>query len=131
MTDAERHAILDQIEALVADLREDGPDAADGKVVWPPDGDMSHKDALATLFDIADCDLDLTLYDDTGNRLTDEWTVTFSGTQAYPNSPGHYRRKPLKAMIEEELQNYIDEDAEDCRPARLLKRLSLAFEEPA
>ena len=30
MTDAEKHAILDQIETLVADLREDGPDAADG-----------------------------------------------------------------------------------------------------
>ena len=131
MTDAEKHAILDQIEALVADLREDGPDAADGKVVWPPDGDMSHKDALATLFDIADCELSLTRYDDTGNALTDEWVVTFSGTQAYPNSPGQYDRKPLKAMIEEELQIYIDEDAEDYPHARLLKRLLLAFEEPA
>jgi hypothetical protein len=130
MTDEEKHAILDQIDALVADLREDGPDAADGKVVWPPDGDISHKNALATLYDIADCDLDLTLYDETGNALTDEWTVTFSGTQLYPNSPGYYARKPLKAMIEEELQIYIDEDAEDYPHARLLKRLLLAFEEP-
>jgi hypothetical protein len=130
VTDEEKHAILDKIDELVADLREDGPDAADGKVVWPPDGNMSHKDALATLFDIADCDLSLTLYDDTGNALTDELTVTFSGTQLYPNSPGHYARKPLKAMIEEELALYIAEDASDYPGARLLKRLLLAFEEP-
>ena len=131
MTDEERQAILDQIEALVAELRADGPDASDGKVVWPPNEDMSHKDALATLFDIADCDLSLTRYDDTGDALTDEWAVTFSGTQAYPNSPGRYDHKPLKAIIEEELQIYIDENAEDYPHARLLKRLLLAFEEPA
>jgi hypothetical protein len=131
MTDEEKHAILDQIDALVQDLREDGPDAADGKVVWPPDGNMSHKDALATLFDIADCDLSLTLYDDTGNVMTNELAVTFSGTQVYPNSPGMYDHKPLKTLIEEELAIYIAEDAEDWPISRLLKRLLLAFEEPA
>lgn len=130
MTDEEKHAILDKIDELVAELREDGLDAADGKVVWPPDGNMSHKDALATLFDIADCDLSLTLYDDTGNVMTDELAVTFSGTQAYPNSPGMYDHKPLKTLIEEELALYIAEDTEDYPGARLLKRLLLAFEEP-
>ena len=130
MTDEEKHAILDQIEKLVADLREDA-DAADGKVVWPPDGNMSYNNALATLFDIADCDLSLTLYDKTGNTLTDEWAVTFSGTQAYLNSPGMYDHKPLKTLIEEELAIYVAEDASDYPGARLLKRLVLAFEEPA
>lgn len=130
MTDEEKHAILDKIDELVAELREDGLDAADGKVVWPPDGNMSHKDALATLFDIADCDLSLTLYDDPANVMTNELAVTFSGTQAYPNSPGMYDHKPLKTLIEEELALYIAEDTEDYPQARLLKRLLLAFEEP-
>jgi hypothetical protein len=130
MTDEEKHAILDKIDELVAELREDGPDAADGKVVWPPDGNMSHKDALATLFDIADCDLSLTLYDDTGDVMTDELAVTFNGTQAFPNSPGMYDHKPLKTLIERELSLYLFDGNSDCPPARLLKRLLLAFEEP-
>jgi hypothetical protein len=131
MSDEEKQAILDQIEALVEKLREGGPDASDGKVVWPPNEDVSHADALTTLFDIADCDLSLTLYDKTGAQMTDEWAVTFSGTQAYPNSPGKYDHKPLKTLIEEELAIYIAEDAADYPGARLLKRLLLAFEEPA
>jgi hypothetical protein len=132
MTDEERREVLDQAEAALQKLRDDlyGPDVNKGKVVWPPHEDMGHVDALATLFDIADCDLDLTLYDDAGNQVTNEWTVTLSGTQAYPNSPGHYGRKPLKEMIEEELQIYIDEGAEDYPQARQLARLLAAFDEP-
>ena len=132
MTDEERRALLDQAEAVLQQLRDDlvGPDVSEGKVVWPPNEDMRHTDAIATLFDIQDCDLDLTLYDETGNRLTDQWVVTFSGAQLYPNAPGHYGRKPLKAMIEEELALYIEEGTQDCRPARLLARLIRAFAEP-
>ena len=132
MNDEERRALLDQAEALLQQLHDDlyGPHINDGKVVWPPNEDMSHADALATLFDISDCDLSLTLYDDTGNVMTDELAVTFSGTQAYPNSPGMYDHKPLKTLIEEELALYIAEDTEDYPGARLLKRLLLAFEEP-
>lgn len=99
-----------------------------GRVVWPPTEEMGHADALATLFDIADCDLGLTLYDETGNELGDEWVVTFSGTQAYPDSPGQYARKPLRRMLEEELQLYRDDDNEGAAPARLLARLIKAFE---
>jgi hypothetical protein len=132
MTAEERCALLDQVETALQQLRDVlyGPDGNEGKVVWPPQEDMSRADALATLFDIQDCDLDLTLYDDTGMEITDEWAVTFSGTRLYPNSPGRYARKPLKAMIEEELAIYVSEETEDCRPARLLARLLAAFDEP-
>jgi hypothetical protein len=131
MTNEERCALLDQAEAALQQLRDDLlGQHDDGKVVWPPNEDTRHADALATLFDIADCDLSLTLYDKTGNTFTDELAVTFSGTQAYPNSPGMYDHKPLKTLIEEELALYIAEDTEDYPQARLLKRLLLAFEEP-
>lgn len=132
MTDEERRTILDQIDELTEKIRDDsyGANVENGKVVWPPNEEMSHDDAIATLFDIADCDLDLTLFDETGMETTDEWVVTFSGTEAYPDSPGNYGRKPLKEMLEETLQIYIDEDNQDCKPARLLARLVKAFEEP-
>jgi hypothetical protein len=130
MTAEERRELLHQAEALLQQLGDDLQDVDEGKVVWPPNEEMRRVDALATLLDIADCGLGLTLYDETGDQLTDEWTVTLSGTQAYPNSPGQYGRKPLKAMIEEELQIYIDEGTEDYPQARLLARLLAAFDEP-
>lgn len=132
MTAEERSALCDQINGLVRQLRDDlfGPDLDKGKIVWPPNEDMSHADALTTLFDIADCDLNLTLYDETGNNFTDEWSVSFSGTQAYPNSPGRYDHKSLKAMIKEELELHIADDNADCPQARQLARLLKAFDEP-
>ena len=131
MTNEERRAILDQINALIEKIHDDsyGPSADQGKVVWPPNEEMSHDDAMATLFDIEDCDLDLTLYDEAGMEETDEWVVTFSGTEFYPDSPGNYGRKPLRAMLEEKLQIYIKEDNQDCEPARLLARLIGCFDD--
>ena len=131
MTDEERRAILDQIDELTEKIRYDsyGPSAEKGKVVWPPNEEMSHDDAIATLFDIEDCNFDLTLFDETGMEITDEWVVTFSGTQLYPDSPGNYGRKPLKVMLEEELQIYIEEGNQDYKPARLLARLIGCFDD--
>jgi hypothetical protein len=132
MTDEERRQLLDDIERLVDRLRDGsyGPDLEIGRVVWPPTEEMSHDDAITTLFDIRDCDLDLTLYDETGNALTDEWVVTFNGTQAFPDSPGWYARRPLKAMIEDELKHWDPDKVPTSPRGRILLRLLAAFDEP-
>jgi hypothetical protein len=131
MTDKEKRALLDQIEALVEKFQAEtyGPNLNDGKVVWPPNKEMEHADAITTLFDIEDCSLDLTLYDETGRIITDEWVVTFNNTRSYSGSPGHYARKPLKELIKDELQIYIEEDSAHWPEARLLARLLAAFDE--
>jgi hypothetical protein len=132
MTDEERRHLLNNILRLVEQLRADsyGPDLDNAKVVWPPNEQMGLDDAIATLFDIHDCDLDLTLYDETGNALTDEWVVTFNGTQPFPDSPGWYARKPLKAMIEDELKHWDPDDVPLSPRSRILLRLRAAFDEP-
>jgi hypothetical protein len=132
MNNEKRHHLLNNIKSLVDQLGDDsdGPDPEIGRVVWPPNEQMSIDDAMATLFDIEDCELDLTLYDETGNTLTDEWIVTFNGTQFYPDSPGWYARKPLKAMIEDELKQWEPDEVPASPRGRILLRLLAAFDEP-
>jgi hypothetical protein len=121
--------LTEKITNILDEIRSE-PDLDNAKVVWPPTEEMSHSDAIATLFDIADCDLSLTLFDETGNGQADEWYVAFSGTQLYPNSPVHYGYTPLKAMIEEELKHW-DPDGVSASPrGRILLRLLAAFDEP-
>jgi hypothetical protein len=126
--------IIETIEDLVEALRDevrDG-DAERGKVVWPlpKDGVINYNDALATLFDIADCDLSFSFYGEDNNTFTDTLSVVFSGTELYPGSPGVYSRKPLKTMLEEELALYRAEDEEKSKTGRLFARLLKAFDEP-
>jgi hypothetical protein len=122
--------IIETIEDLVEALRDevrDG-DAERGKVVWPlpKDGVINYNDALATLFDIADCDLSFSFYGEDNNTFTDTLFIVFSGTELYPGSPGVYSRKPLKTMLEEELALHGDEGTD----GRLFARLLKAFDEP-
>jgi len=120
--------ICDLVEALREDVAADG-DAERGKVVWPLPKDrlVNYNDALSTLFDIADCDLSFSFYGEDNETLTDTLSIVFSGTEAYPGSPGVYSRKPLKLMLEEQLALYREEGSQR---GRLFARLLKAFDEP-
>ena len=145
LTGEETRAILDQITALVEKLSDASygkGDAESGKVVWPPVEDMSHADAMATCFDFADGELTLS-FRSVGNELNKddvvrELCVSWQGTQSYDDSPGCYGVQPLKKLLKDEYEIYVEEeegDSEeeegDSEVRRLLTRLIEAFDEPA
>ena len=128
-----KEEIIDQIGDLVDALRDQPllePDAEKGKAVWPlPEDELvGYNDALATLWDIADCDLCLTWYGEDGNTLTDTLSVLFAGHGALSRFPC-YARKPLIELLREELALYASEENASGRSARLLSRLIKAFDE--
>lgn len=128
-------AVLAKVEAALEEMRDIAAGQADaekGKVVWPiKQGECpSINDAYATLYDLANCDLDLTFYDETGNEWTDTLSVAFGGTQLYPGSPPYYERRPLKELLEEHVVlNYDPEHYASNKHAQLLVRLIKAFDE--
>ena len=128
MTDLEKIiAMLEEMKDIVA--REVDPEK--GKSFWPikEDDRPNINDAYKTLYDLSNAELCLTFYDETGNILTDELCIDFSNCWVSPDDVGSFARRPLKEMLEEELQIYIDEDNQDCKPARLLARLIGCFDD--
>ena len=131
MTGEETRTILDEITERIEKLSAAsyGIGSTDhGKVVWPPNEEMSHQDALVTVFDLEDCSLDFSFAND--DEETGELCVIFNNTQSYPESPGVYAREPLRKMLEREYALYVEEDTQDSQSGRLFARLIKAFEEP-
>ena len=120
--------ISDLVEALRDDIADDG-DAGKGKVVWPlrGGGGIGYNNALTTLCDIADCSLDVSWFGPDRKTPASTLNVVFDNTESYPGSPGIYAWKPLKQILQEDLERGGDEDDEG---VRLLKRLIKAFGEP-
>ena len=142
--------IADELEAAAEKLREVGhfPDAGEGKVVWPVKGagadewlvgerDVSHADALATLWEIADCDLELTgSKEDSG--ATGDIALAVAGVQTYTDAPSQFFYVPVRQAIEKALENFSDgypeEEGLDAksprgRSQRLLGALLRAYRE--
>jgi hypothetical protein len=123
----------DQILSLLEEIRDTARGEVDpekGKIFWPiKEGDFpSVNDAYATLYDLSDAEFCLSFYDETGNKFTDELSVVVLNMGGEDQT--YFWRSSLKDMLSEELQEYIDDDNAECRPARLLARLIKAFDEP-
>ena len=144
MTAEERLALIAQIARLVEQLEEEDhfPDASEGKVVWPlkdvaadewlvGERDVSHADALATLWEIADCDLELTASKDE-DGATGDIALAVAGVQTYDDAPHQFFYVPIKQALETALKNFggeLNDDAKDERSRRLLKALLRAYTE--
>ena len=138
--------IADELEAAAEKLREVGhfPDASEGKVVWPVKGegadewlvgetDVSHADALATLWEIADCDLELTGLKE-GSGATGDIALAVAGVQTYTDAPFQFFYVPIRQAIEKALEEYFPEEGLDAkspegRSQRLLKALLRVYAE--
>lgn len=130
--DIVREQAIEMLQRVQAMLEDDKIDPEKGKIFWPiKEGDCPDvNDAYATLYELSDVEFCLSFYDETGNEFTDTLHVVGlnMGSPAQ-GGPTYYWRKPLKEMLEEELQIYIDENTTHYAPARLLARLIKAFEE--
>ena len=107
-------------------------DPEKGKSFWPiKEGDHPNiNDAYKTLYDLSDAELGLTFYDDTGNILTDELCVEFFNCYVDPDGVALFAKAPLRKLLEEALDLYIEEETQDSKRGRLLSRLVKAFDEP-
>ena len=127
--------ILEKVIQMLEEMKEIAMgeiDPGKGKVCWPiKDDDLpSLNDAYATLYSLSDAEFYLSFYDETGNIITDTLFIDFDNVYQ-DNNKGRFARKPLKELLEDELQLYIDEHNTDSRHGQLLTRLVKAFEEPA
>lgn len=86
-----------------------------GKVVWPiVDGQtVQLEDAYATLFDLSDCEIQISSYHQNGSDLTGNLEIHLSGCETYPDAPATYFAKPLKEALEEELEKLVYRDSDD------------------